>query len=173
MEEVLARLDQLERRNRLWPYLTGVLVLLAFLVGLLAVRPGAVVPVPVPAMASGGGSSKVLEAETFRLKDRNGKVRATLGFEQDGGSALIMYDPDGTQRMWLSASEDGTSVFALGDIEGRRRLELLVRDSGAPSMKLYDPRLVPLIHMSLMKSGGPGILILDPVTGRPWLAPTR
>ena len=90
MEIIGQRLSHLERENRRFKY-GGVLLLIviAALIMMGQAKPSKV--------------AKVIEAERFVLKDDEGKVRATLGFDKSEFSAKMgftLYDKSGDRRMW-------------------------------------------------------------------------
>jgi hypothetical protein len=80
------RLDRLERHNH-YLKLAGALMVIGLVAGALT----------GPAV----GSSPVVEAEKFILKDRSGRVRAAFGLGGDGSPVLAFNDEDGMTRLVL------------------------------------------------------------------------
>lgn len=173
MDDLVRRLDDLERRARLWPYLSGVLVLLGVLVGAVAFRGAGPAPAPAPAAQATKAPAQaadVVTARELRLVDKDGNLRALLTIEVDNGTALTFFDPDGTGRMWLSTSPDGEAMFSLADLQGRRRLEQEIRFTGAPSLKLVDSDHVDRLIMA-MSGKSASLMIMDPRTNANWQVP--
>ena len=76
-----------------------------------------------------------VEAQSFVLKDENGKVRAELGMAGHG-PLLALYDEDGARRAVLGIAERGPGLFLL-DSTQRRRAAFGVVDKG-PVLILFD-----------------------------------
>ncbi len=79
--------------------------------------------------------TKVVEAEKFILRDREGKIRAELGLGA-GGPSLALLDADGHCRVRLAVLADGSSRLSLYDKEGHDRAVLFVRSEGEPQLDL-------------------------------------
>ncbi|WP_447860169.1 hypothetical protein [Nitrospira calida] len=60
----------------------------------------------------------VIEAEEFRLLDREGKVRGLLRVDDAGASSLILYDSKGKARAILRVPKDGPSSLSFLDEHG-------------------------------------------------------
>ncbi len=111
-------------------------------------RLGAGAAVLVAAVLAAGGANKEafvprsLEAKNFVLKDEAGRVRASLGFRQDG-----------------------TPGFALMDEQSKVRLALDLATNGAPGVNLYDPSGALLAAVAVRPDGSPGLGFFDP-TGK-------
>ncbi len=116
---VLERLEKLERQNR----------------GLK--RAGLIVMVLAAATLLIGQAALQwkVEAQSFVLKDENGKVRAELGMAGHG-PLLALYDEDGAQRAVFGIAERGPGLFFL-DSTQRRRAAFGVVGKG-PVLILFD-----------------------------------
>jgi hypothetical protein len=60
----------------------------------------------------------VIEAEEFRLIDKEGKVRGLLRVDEAGASSLILYDSKGKARAILRVPKDGPSSLSFLDEHG-------------------------------------------------------
>lgn len=60
----------------------------------------------------------VIEAEEFRLIDKDGKVRGLLRVDEAGASSLILYDSKGKARAILRVPKDGPSSLSFLDEHG-------------------------------------------------------
>ncbi len=60
----------------------------------------------------------VIEAEEFRIVDKEGKVRATLRLNEKGAPGLALYDDDGRLRAVLQVLEDGSPHLLFLDENG-------------------------------------------------------
>jgi len=91
------RMDRLERENRRFKWI-GVLVL----VGIAALM--------MMGQAKPSEVAKVIEAEQFVLRDKNGKERGFLGVEK-GVSGLTLYGKNKMLKATLAASEEGVGLL--------------------------------------------------------------
>lgn len=60
----------------------------------------------------------VIEAEEFRIVDKDGKVRATLRLNEKGAPGLALFDGDGRLRAVLQVLEDGSPHLLFLDEHG-------------------------------------------------------
>lgn len=67
---------------------------------------------PAPATPS------VIEAEEFRLIDKEGKLRGLLRVDETGASSLVLYDSKGKARAILRVPKDGPSSLSFLDEHG-------------------------------------------------------
>lgn len=106
---------------------------------------------------------KVVEAECFVLKDKQGNIRAELSL-CSGSPGLILYDENKKKRAMLSLfAEDVGLVFF--DEEGLCRLQIcLERDRpgiGTPSISMGGPRREGGITIYVGPDAQTGIVFLD------------
>lgn len=113
-------------------------------------------------MGQQDATTKVIEAQEFRVVDEEGRKLAMLGFDPPGGSNLVFFDTRGkpraalgihigdkegaldgvTSALYLSGGTDlpgimigvegGYRQIMMNDLQGNRRLSLRVRDFGPP-----------------------------------------
>ncbi len=157
-EAILERLDALERQQgRLRRSLRRWHVGAATVAGALLVAS--------IAGAFPGNDAKPTEVESLVLKDRDGKIRATLELGADGEPSLSFIDSNGKKRLWLglnASTQDGLTLFArdgsglprlnagigdktstvslFGGNEGLRKISLMVTSRGVESLTFGDPR---------------------------------
>jgi hypothetical protein len=91
LENVLRRLEKLEKQNRRLKGF-GFVLAVACSVGLLA--------------AAQPAKEKAAEFEQFVLKDKDGKRRATFGMAKDG-PALRFLDPEGREQATIGSAKAG------------------------------------------------------------------
>lgn len=60
----------------------------------------------------------VIEAEEFRIVDKEGKVRATLRLNEKGAPGLALFDDEGRLRAVLQVLEDGSPHLLFLDENG-------------------------------------------------------
>ncbi len=109
METLARRLDQVERENRRMKQ-AGVVAL------------AVIAAVVLMGQSTGGKVAKVVEAEKFVLKDKDGKIRAIFGLgvghpvlTDPTAPHLSFYDKQSKPRIKLALDIDGTPELLLGD----------------------------------------------------------
>jgi hypothetical protein len=108
IDALAERIERLERENRRWRWGSG----LAMIGGLVVMIGG----------AQKASDPKVVEAEGFIVRDKDGKERVRLGMATGGGPALFLRGNDGHNRVILQASEEddcgGLFLFGSGKENG-------------------------------------------------------
>jgi hypothetical protein len=156
LEEVVKRIEGLERQVRRWRRAAVALMLSA--VALMTL--GAAVP-----------RGRVVEAQKFVLKDAAGRVRAELGpSDNDKSIALRFKDAAGSPRLVLGV-EDESSLLVLHDKTGRPRVGLVTLAQGAPGFTFYDTTGRARVELGVSREGEPGIVVRDARGGSAWKAP--
>jgi hypothetical protein len=92
------------------------------------------------------------------LKDANGRIRADLGMDKNGGVRLVLNDENEKQRLNAAAFNEGPGL-ALFDENGAIRFSVSQSNRG-PSLVFNDENQKPRTVMRLFKEG-PGIAFLD------------
>jgi hypothetical protein len=105
-EMVIARLTRVEAENR---NLKRLLYLLALLVG-------------AALLMGQGETNHVIEAQKFILTDAEGKTRALLDSNDQGGSNLVLVDANGKQRVNLGMTLSDTLLSLLDSNEKVRTM---------------------------------------------------
>jgi hypothetical protein len=119
IQSLTARVEKLERRNRIW----AGLCLLS-----LAAAP----------LLAAAGSEKRVEAGGFVLRDVRGQRRAALVTTADGATALSLRDTKGVERISLAVAPDGRPSLTVSDASSHPRVRIaLARES---SLNFYDRR---------------------------------
>ena len=161
MNEIQARLERLERENRMWKW--GVVVL-----GLIGVAGGA--------MAQQERRVGPVDVTAVRLLDAKGRVRAALTVDEQDVPALVFYDTEGKLRAGVSdravgffkadgkqqvtlSTASGISELALFDSAGNSRMRFGVGES--VGLTLYDAHRVGRVGLSVSGTGAPGLMMLD------------
>jgi hypothetical protein len=108
IDALAERIERLERENRRWRWGSR----LAVISGLVVIIGG----------AQKANDPKVVEAEAFIVRDKDGKERVRLGLATDGGPTLFLRGKDGHNRVILQASEEddcgGLFLFGSGKENG-------------------------------------------------------
>jgi hypothetical protein len=149
IDALAERIERLERENRRWRWGSG----LALIAGLVVMIGG----------AQRANDPKVVEAEGFIVRDKDGKERVRLGLATDGDPALFLRGKDGHNRVILQASEEddcgGLYLFGSGKETGLSVvLDGGIRAVNSPSLVLRrDDKTV--INLNVDKTGL-----------RPWLS---
>jgi hypothetical protein len=187
LASLAGRLDALElecrglkRENRRWRLAATLLGLVALMgVGLGAMQ---------------GRRPRVVEAEQFVLKDKDGKSQATLGMDREGRASLQFLDGPDKVRLWVGVTPEREPTIVLNgreteaglmmSVHGKGReeipelslfnhqgedgLDMKVFDDGSPALNLYDRDKHVRIALIVMNGQMAGINLLDE-TGQPRL----
>jgi len=146
MNNMAQRIDRLERGNRRMKRIGAVV-----LVGVATVF--------LMGQAKPSKVAKVIEAEKFILRDKNGIVRASLTIGENGVTALGFTDEEGKTRIvlgvWL-----GKPGLVLQDKQEQKRVELTGPDYG---IYLFDQngRNRTVLGMKEGTKGSPGLWLND------------
>ncbi len=132
VQDILARLEGVERANR-WMKRLGGFALLVLL------------SVPLLGQAA---SENIVKAEKFVLVDKDGKERAVLGMGENDPYAM------------LSGREVGPHL-ALMDRDGKRRIELALWPEGSPSLFLMDRNGEPRASLAVGPDGLSKLILFD------------
>ena len=94
-----------------------------------------------PVIAQEAASGKTITAEELRIVGKDGKVRGTIGAQDDGATRLAFYDGKGKVRAEMGLNGAGVSELALYDQEGKQRKPqgfayLFVLPNGSPRLSL-------------------------------------
>lgn len=103
---------------------------------------------------------QVIEARTFILKDRAGKVRAVLGVVGESGSpSLVFYDREANANVILHLGQDDAPGLWLYD-KDRVRAELAAVGDRA-FLQLFDKENKPRAVFQVEKDGSPSVGLYD------------
>ena len=126
LDELVVRLDCLERENRRWQRI-GALVL----VGIAAVV--------LMGQAKPRKVAQVIEAEKFVVRDKSGKVRAALQTSAKDEPSLDLYDKNGKNRAKLAILEVGGPTPLLFLLDRNEKFSLKLAEVGGEGiMWLHD-----------------------------------
>ncbi|MGE0709687.1 MAG: hypothetical protein AB7N76_24230 [Planctomycetota bacterium] len=123
-EAELARL----RRGRSWKRLGGSILA----VGAAVVLMGQAAPP--------SATQKEVSAQSFVIRDDQGKVRAVFGLAKDGEIACSMTDPAGKQRIQLAVSKKGVPGINVNDANGENRVGIGFANDGLAFVALRGPK---------------------------------
>jgi hypothetical protein len=145
-QEILRRLDRMERALRRWR------------LGALAALSLAVVGVAAGALAE---PAKELDVRTLRLVDRRGKERIVLTAE-DGIPDMTFLDPAGKGRLTLDITEDRVPVLLFSESgEEKNGLTLGFGEEDGPMLQFLDRKGKKRIMIGAPPQGKPFLRFLD------------
>ena len=184
LEERISRLEQQNRLLKTFGMVVALIVTLLASVWLLSKTPAAEAaekPTSKPA-------AKTVRAERFEVVDQSGKVRISLGVDQNA-YGLSLIDDKGNRRVLLRTDKDGPSLgfldqteevravllankggpkLMMGDAKGVFRLGLMLGETG-PVLSMMDTDKTARATIAVFKDT-PGILINDPTGKTVWSA---
>jgi hypothetical protein len=151
---ILSRLERLEAQNRMWKRGAMVCVVVFASVGLMAqtqrkgTRASAATAAPAPAVP------KKIEAESFILKDGNGRVRAELSMAGTGPS-LKLRDESGAALVTLSLNDEapGGPFLLLSDPQHHGGLSMSVLGGAGSQLSLTGERADIQAHIGVTPDG--------------------
>ncbi len=111
-------------------------------------------------VAPGPAPFDILQARRFELVDETGRIRARLGFTDDGDPTLILCDDDGQQlriRAELRLDAEGPCVV-LSDKRGVRRLTLSVKKNGSVGCLINGSNGTPRLCIGSISGTGLGVI---------------
>src|SRR5579862_1021898 len=156
-DPILIRIERLELQNRILK--RGALACLVAItsVGLMAqapkksTRPAAPKAAPAPAEPV---LPKNIEAESFVLKDPNGKVRAELSMSGTG-PALKLRDQNGTALVTLSLNDDKPAgpFILLSDGQHKAGLSISILEGAGSQLTLTGERADVQAHIGVAPDG--------------------
>ena len=150
----LARLEQLEqnvaelkRQNRRYRLVTSLVAVLA-------------VTFMIMGQSSANKPTKIIEAEKFILRDKNGVVRAVLQSEK-GMAGFSLADETGKAVIELGAKDNGATGLVFADAAGTTRVVLRVKDGNSPDLGLLDAHGTLRVAMGIDPAGNPAFVMYD------------
>jgi len=117
---------------------------------------------PGRAAFAGEEALQVVTAREFRLVDEEGKLRARLGWGNEGVPGLSFYDAAGEERVVLVAGEDHAAL-GFNDATGKPRASLAGGEFGF-GLSLNDATGRPRVWLALEKENP--VLALGDVLGK-------
>jgi len=147
METLERRLDRVERENR-WLKRAGVVAL------------GMIAAVGLMGQATESKVAKVIEAETFVVRDSSGNIRAVLENVVGQGASLVFRGTDGMEQIALQ-SFGNSRGFTLSDKSGNGRAALTLEADGSIALALYDEKSKSHVKLLAGRDGNPGIVLQD------------
>jgi len=156
-DPILIRIERLEMQNRMLK--RGALAVLVAVtsVGLMAQAPKKSTRAPAPKPTAAPVEAvlpKNIEAESFVLKDPNGKVRAELSMSVTGPSFKLR-DQSGTALVTLSLNDDKPAgpFLLLSDPEHKAGLSISILEGAGSQMTLTGERADVQAHIGVAPDG--------------------
>ena len=162
---ILSRIERLERQNRRLK--RGAAACLVFMASLFVVSLGLTgqvqrkspaprtgKPAPAPATPPAPALPQDIEAQSFSLKDANGRVRAKLSMSGEGPSFKLL-DPSGTALVTLSLLDaaPGGPLVLLSDPQHAATLSMSVGAGQGPQLSLIGERADIQDHIGVAPDG--------------------
>ena len=141
------RVEVLERHNRSLRW-TVIITLALSLLGLMW---GRVWP-----------KNGVVEARSFVVTDRDGMVRGSFAFDQNG-VGLNLQDERGLWRAGLLVDQTGRPAMFLFDTVAQPVVTLNLQATGAPSLRMRAPGNENTLQVRLGTGGTPGVFLTSGV----------
>lgn len=82
-------------------------------------------------------SDKVIEAEEFRLVDKEGRVRTRI-FLDEGEPKVALFTKEGKKRAAIGLLPTGEASIALYDDKGKYHFLVNVSEDGTPDLSIKD-----------------------------------
>jgi hypothetical protein len=98
---------------------------------------------------------KLLQAQEFRLVDKDGAARATMALQPDGSPYISLSDKMNNRRIVLRIRPDGGAVLSINDPDGKNRIALDTLPDGSATVSATG------------KNGKSGAGLLVPADGNP------
>ena len=116
--------------------------------------------------AQKGRPMEVVETQSLRITDANGKLRARLE-ARDGVSNLSLYDASGASRVSLTVSDDGrlSGVWVGGKLDAdptKRTPGASLAVTEAVTLNLHGDNGTVLVAAGVKEAASPTIEIYDP-----------
>ncbi len=92
------------------------------------------VGLPLGLAAQRAGTPRSIEAESFVLRDRSGKVKALWETTAEGMPRISLHDDQGLGRIEFLFRPDGTPAMHFRDADGRERLLLGIEANGVAAL---------------------------------------
>jgi hypothetical protein len=138
-----SRISQLEKERRTWKRIGLASLLFLACIGLMgqAKQRRTPTPTPPPATPPPTPGPKIVEAESFVLKDTNGRVRAELAMS-GAGPSLKLRDEKGSALVTLSLNDSAPSgpLLLLSDPQHHASFALSVLEGAGSQLSLAGER---------------------------------
>lgn len=157
MDEVVKRLQRVERRSKIWMIISAALFVL--IIGFIVVEK--FVPLIIP---------RKIVTHQFVLKDQAGISRARM-YVDDSGAALKFADTSGLTRTMLGVTDYGTSSLRFMDHKGNTRVILGVLANALPGLYLKDVNRRTRIGLAVLPTTEPVMFLKDEARENLWRAP--
>lgn len=100
----------------------------------------------------------VVEASGFVVTDRDGQVRGSFAFDQNG-VGLNLQDERGLWRAGFLVDNTGRPAMFLFDTVAQPVVTLNLQNSGAPSLRMRAPGNENTLQVRLGTGGAPGVFL--------------
>jgi hypothetical protein len=153
-DPLLSRIERLEEQNRRWK--RGALACLIAIasIGLMGQSKRKPTRAPAPAPAPAFTMPKNIEAESFVLKDANGRVRAEISMG-GAGPSFKLRDQSGTALVTLSLNDDAPAgpFLLLSDPQHHAGLSMSILEGAGSQLTLTGERADIQAHIGVAPDG--------------------
>ena len=108
-----------------------------------------------------GSVAPVVEARSFVIRDRTGRVRGSWGIDDSGALRLVMVDRGGQPAMTIAVLQDGAPGIQLADSAGRARIVLGLLHDHTASLAIADQAGVARATLGVSSVGASTITFAD------------
>jgi hypothetical protein len=157
MDEVVKRLQRVERRSKVWMIISAALFVL--IIGFIVIEK--FVPLIIP---------RKIVTHQFVLKDQAGISRARM-YVDDTGAVLKFADEHGLTRTMLGVTDYGTASLRMMDQGGNTRVILGVLANALPGLYLKDVNRRTRIGLAVLPTTEPVMFLKDDSNQTIWRAP--
>ncbi len=116
---------------------------------------------PVAQVSAEERHAKVIEAEEFRVVEKDGKPCGRFHVDRDGRPALFLFDKHGEVRAVLGVTPSGSPHLALSDKDGRVRATLGVWPDERAALFLNDKEEKTRVTVTVSADGSPNLAVSD------------
>lgn len=108
-----------------------------------------------------GSVAPVVEAQEYRLRDKDGKIRGAWGFADDGAIRFVLQSGDNQRALRLNLLPDGSAGVTFSDSAGGNRMVLGLLNDGTSSLVFTDPKGTARSVYSFSPSGASSVIFAD------------
>ncbi len=157
-EQLVLRVERIERQNRrLRRALAGVAAFCTF----------AVIALPAWEVLSQARGRASIDGDRFVLRNSAGKLVGAFGVNSYGTANLVLLDKNERMRATIGVNDNGDPAFVLASPSGAQRLTMIHTADG-PGMIMLDQNDKPRLLVSVESDGRGLFQLIDPDGKATW-----
>ena len=114
-----------------------------------------------PTALAQSGRVKLIEAEEFRLVEKDGKPCGRFQVDKNGRPGVFLFDKHGEVRAVLGVLPNGSPHLALSDRRGEVRVTLAIFSDERSALVLSDGDRTPRVSLTVQSDGAPSLGLSD------------